>query len=56
MIERSYIPKGEADPAKRVTEKLTVTPEAALGIVFGLQNGVEQHMEKLQSQRQGRNP
>jgi hypothetical protein len=37
QIERSYMPKGETDPSKRVTQKLLVTPEEALGIIFGLQ-------------------
>jgi hypothetical protein len=45
QIERSYMPKGETDPAKRVTEKLNVSSEEALGIIFGLQKGVEQSME-----------
>jgi hypothetical protein len=52
QIERSYMPKGETDPSKRVTEKLNLTPEEALGVMFGLEKGVEQHMEKLQFQRQ----
>jgi hypothetical protein len=45
QIERSYLPKGETDQSKRVTEKLNVSPEEALGIIFGLQRGVEQAME-----------
>ena len=53
QIERSYMPKGETDPSKRVTEKLNLTPEEALGVMFGLEKGVEQHMEKVQAQRQG---
>jgi hypothetical protein len=55
QIERSYMPKGETDPSKRITDKLNVSSEEALGIIFGLQKGVEQSMEKLQSQRQGQN-
>lgn len=54
QIERSYLPKGEADPAKRVTEKLNVSSEEALGIVFGLQKGVEQNMEIKAAKGQSR--
>lgn len=50
QIERSYKPK---DAKEYVTDRINVTPEEALGIIFGLQKGVEQSMGKLQSQRQG---
>ena len=50
QIERSYKLK---DSEEYVTEKINVTPEEALGIIFGLQKGVDQSMEKLQSERQG---
>jgi hypothetical protein len=53
QIERSYMPKGETDPNTRVTENINLTPEEALGVMFGLEKGVEQQMEKLQAQRQG---
>jgi hypothetical protein len=36
MIERSYKPK---DATEYVTEKVSLTPEEALGIIFGLQKG-----------------
>ena len=42
QIERSYKPK---DAKEYVTDSINVTPEEALGIVFGLQKGVEQSME-----------
>jgi hypothetical protein len=52
QIERSYMPKGATDPSQRVTEKINVTPEEALGIIFGLQKGVEQTMEKAANKQQ----
>jgi len=52
QIERSYKPK---DSNEYVTQTVSLTPEEALGVMFGLQKGVEQHMEKLQTQRQGQN-
>ena len=42
QIEHSYKPKDSAD---YVTNTVNVTPEEALGIIFGLQKGVEQTME-----------
>jgi hypothetical protein len=47
MIEKSYMPKGETDPNKPVTEKMYLSSEEALGVIFGAQKGVEQNMEKL---------
>jgi hypothetical protein len=49
MIENSYKPKEAAD---YVTQTLYVTPEQALGIIFGLHKGVEQTMEKTQAKGQ----
>ena len=49
-IERSYKPK---DSTEYVTDRINVTPEEALGIMFGLQKGVEQSMEKLANKQQG---
>ena len=42
QIERSYKPKDAKD---YVTDSINVTPEEALGIIFGLHKGVEQSME-----------
>jgi hypothetical protein len=42
QIEHSYKPK---DSDQYVTHTINVTPEEALGIVFGLQKAVEQSME-----------
>jgi hypothetical protein len=50
MIEHSYKPKDATD---YVTEKVSITPEEALGIIFGLQKGVEQTMEKSAAKQQG---
>lgn len=42
QIEHSYKPKDATD---YMTHSINVTPEEALGIIFGLQRGVEQSME-----------
>jgi hypothetical protein len=51
MIENSYKPKDAKD---YVTQTLNVTPEQALGIIFGLHKGVEQSMDKVRGKGQGR--
>jgi len=50
-IERSYKPK---DSTEYVTDRINITPEEALGIIFGLHKGVEQSMEKLADKNQAR--
>jgi hypothetical protein len=44
MIEQSYKPKDSQD---YVTQTISITPEQAQGIIFGLRKSVEQSMEKL---------
>jgi hypothetical protein len=51
MIERSYKPK---DSTEYVADRVNITPEEALGIIFGLQKGVEQSMEKVAAKNQNR--
>ena len=50
MIEQSYKPKDSQD---YVTQTISITPEQALGIIFGLQKGMEQSMEKLANKDRG---
>jgi len=50
MIEQSYKPKDSQDD---VTQTISITPEQAQGIIFGLQKSVEQSMEKLANKDRG---
>ncbi len=50
MLEQSYKPKDSQD---YVTQTISITPEQAQGIIFGLQKRVEQSMEKLANKDRG---
>jgi hypothetical protein len=50
MIEQSYKPKDSQD---YVTQTISITPEQAQGLIFGLQKSVEQSMEKLANKDRG---
>ena len=50
MIEQSYKPKDSQD---YVTQTISITPEQAQGIIFGLQKSVEQSMGKLANKDRG---
>jgi hypothetical protein len=51
QIERSYKPKGSEE---YVTQTINLTPEEALGVIFGLNKGIEQAMEQKAAKGQSR--